>query len=182
MKKAFTLVEMLVVIGMFSLILGAVSGLFILGISTQRRILASQEMLGEISFALEYMVRSLRMAKKDDIEINLITKNCLLANKANYEVSNGEIRFRNYRNECQRFYLENEKILEQKNYDLAGQPLPLTSDKIKIKSLKFNTIGQFENDSLQPRVTIFVEVEGQSTHQKIQIQTTISQRDLDVSQ
>jgi prepilin-type N-terminal cleavage/methylation domain-containing protein len=174
MLRSFTLIEMLVVIGIFSLIIGAVSDLFLSGIFSQKKILTEQDLLNQTGYLLEYMGRALRMAKKDDIG----GVNCLPGEKVNYKVNpaQNEIVFRNYNNECQRFFLDGTQIKEEKN----GIVLPLTSSALKVDSLKFSISGQEQTDNLQPRVTIFLEIEGQKYQPKIKIQTTISQRDLDV--
>jgi type II secretory pathway component PulJ len=179
-KKSFTLVEVLVAVGMFSIIVGTISGLFVSAISSQRKILATQELLDQVSYILEYMSRALRMAKKDDISIGEETKDCCLSGyKVNYCTSTGsDIIFRNYQNQCQRFYLSGNQIYEAKE---GTSPLSLTSQFLKVNSLKFFLSGENQIDNLQPRVVIFLEIEGRGKNPpKIQIQTTISQRDLDV--
>jgi len=173
--KGFTLMELLVVIAIFSIAIGSITGIFISGLSSQRRILAEQDILNQISYAIEYMGRAIRMAKKDDISISGQTKNCLSGNKVNYETpTESEIKFRNYLNQCQRFYLSSNRIFEEKE----GTVLALTSPKIKVNTLKFKIFGETQDDTYQPRVTIFMEIE--SRGKKLQFQTTISQRDLDV--
>jgi prepilin-type N-terminal cleavage/methylation domain-containing protein len=173
--KGFTLIELLVVIAIFSIAIGSITGIFISGLSSQRRILAEQEILNQISYAIEYMGRAIRMAKKDDISISGQTKNCLSGNKVNYETpTESEIKFRNYLNQCQRFYLSSNQIFEEKE----GTVLALTSPKIKVNTLKFKIFGESQDDTYQPRVTIFMEIE--SKGKKLQFQTTISQRDIDV--
>jgi len=180
MKKSFTLIELLVVIGLISLVSGSVIGVYLGGIRTQRKILETQEVLSEINYALEYMGRAIRMAKKDDILIGGNPANCCVASKVNYcQTSTEGILFRNSRNECQKFYLSENAIWEE----IGGtSTLPLTStSSMKITSLKFNITGAPQGDGLQPRVTIFIEAETKGG-KKIRFQTTISQRDLDVTE
>ena len=62
--EGFTLIEILVVIVIFSIVLGAVIGIFISAIRIQRYYLASQKLLDQTSYVTEYMSRSIRMAKK----------------------------------------------------------------------------------------------------------------------
>jgi prepilin-type N-terminal cleavage/methylation domain-containing protein len=171
----FTLVELLVVIGIISLTIGTVSSLLLSGISSQSRILAEQEVSDQVSYLLEYMGRALRMAKKDDLG----GVNCLSGDKVNYEINpeKNAIKFRNYRDECQRFFLDGNQIKEER----TGIVLPLTSPALKINSLKFDLSGESQADKIQPKITIFLEIEGRGRNPpKIQIQTTISQRNLDV--
>jgi prepilin-type N-terminal cleavage/methylation domain-containing protein len=174
--KGFTLIEVLVVMAIFSIAIGSITGIFISGLSSQRRILAEQDILNQLSYVIEYMGRAIRMAKKDDIRIGDTEKHCLSGEKVNYEVNpeKTKITFRNYQNQCQSFYLDSNQIFEDKD----GTILALTSPKIKVNTLKFEVSGESQTDNLQPRVTIFMEVERGG--RKLQLQTTISQRDLDV--
>lgn len=176
MNKGFTLTELLIGMGIFALILGPVTGLLVSGIRLQRQSLAEQQSLDQLSFALEYMSRALRMAKKDT------TGNCLSQTGLNYENPGGQISnikfinpLQNYR--CQRFFLEAQTL----KYDMgAGEsPLALTAAKLQVQSLKFNLIGQSETDDLQPRVTIFLKAKPTQSARPIELQTTISQRNLD---
>jgi len=180
MKKSFTLIELLVVIGLISLVSSSVIGVYLGGIRTQRKVLETQEVLSEINYALEYMGRAIRMAKKDDVTIGGQTNNCCQHdNKINYCTTSQGILFRNSRNECQKFYLSDNAIWEE---IVGTSTLPLTStSSMKITSLKFNIAGAPQGDGLQPRVTIFIEAETKGG-KKIRFQTTISQRDLDVTE
>ena len=175
----FTLIEMMVAVAIFSLMVGTIINIFMWGIREQRRALATQKLLDETSYALEYMSRSIRMAKKDDVS----GVNCLTGDKTNYEITaRGGLRFVNYKNECQEFFSKNNQLKEEK----AGSTLPMTSTNTKIEALRFSLIGQNQppTDNLQPRVTIFLDIKGagQKPEEKpqIKIQTTISQRNLDI--
>lgn len=192
--RGFTLVEILVGMTVFLIVIGAVLGLFVLGIQQQRRSLATQVLLNQTSYALEFMSRSLRMANKE-----LSAPTCLSQNGLNYEIPLGYqiggpnlgtgIKFINVLEtdvnyKCQEFYLDSGS--KQLYYKRGGDPaLPLTSNKLEITSLKFNLIGQDQppTDNLQPRVTISMEIKSTGITQGppvLKIQTTISQRNLDV--
>ena len=179
-NKGVSLIEMLAAVAIFAITIGAISGLFISAIRTQRRILATQELLDQTSYVLEYMGRALRMAKKDTSLV------CLLTAK-NYENGIDWIRFLKFESAtatdvCYYFYLSGNRIYESKG---GAVGVPLTSDKISVNFLKFNLSGDTigESPNLQPRVTIYLEVLGRGAtgeQPKIQIQTSISQRPLDV--
>jgi len=185
-SEGLTLIEMLVAVAVFSITIGAISGIFISGIRSQRRVLATQELLDQTSYVLEYTGRALRMAKKD------LTGNCLTTAgaKYNYESEPGRIRFLNYDSKCQEFLKEGDQLKEKKSTDntAANLPIsgtPITSDKLTVNSFQLNLSGQAQppTDYLQPRVTIFLEILGRETgvgQPKIQIQTSVSQRDLDI--
>lgn len=189
-NKGQTLIEMLATVAIFSIIIGAISGLFISGIRIQRRILATQELLDQTSYILEYMGRALRMARKqlNCSKTDPTTCSCLTAigygYGYNYEIdpiTNG-IKFIDYNGICTGFYLDTGSGEIKKA--VGSNIFPLTSTFLRVNSLKFNLSGEAQppTDSLQPRVTIFLEIESKKVAElspKIKIQTSISQRNLD---
>jgi prepilin-type N-terminal cleavage/methylation domain-containing protein len=184
-EKGVSLIEMLTAVAVFAITVGAISGIFISAVRSQRRILATQELLDQTSYVLEYMGRALRMAKKDS------SGTCTGTPGKNYENFVGDsIAFLKseydpgtggYIDVCYYFYLFSNRIYVSKN---SAPGVPITSDKISVNFLKFNLYGDTvgESPNYQPRVTIFLEVEGREaagSRPKIQIQTSISQRPLD---
>jgi len=186
-QKSFTLIELLVTVTIFSLIVGAASGVFVSALRAQRKSLSMQELLGQTSFLMEYMSRAIRMAKKE-----LSAPACLSQNGLNYEIPVGyriddnedlgwKIKFKNYQGICQEFFWDKGTNQLMENKTGYTEPLPLTSPSLRINSLSFNLIGksQFDDPPLQPRVTIFLKIEGKEKS-KINLQTTISQRNPDI--
>ncbi len=192
MKNAYTLIEVITTITIFLLISGSITGLFLSSIAAQRRALASQMIFDNMSYALEYMSRALRMAKKDinDECLNLMTP------KYNYSTSTPGvtgIRFINYHFKCQEFYLKNDGRIYQRISSSTSSAnftpeIALTPSNFKISTTtsKFEVFGANQTDNFQPRVIIFLDVQTKGakpeSRVKIQIQTTISQRDLDVQE
>ena len=177
-NKGFTLIEMLVTVLIFSIVIGAIMGVFVSAIKLQRYNLTHQQLLSQVSYAMEYMDRAIRMTIRDD-------GSCGFAGK-NYRISNGntKIEFQNYEGDCQEFYLNT----SVNPYQLAASKgtnfsdVFLTSNDFNLSSLQFNVSGDITGDFEQPKVTIFIEIEGSgSGHQpRIKIQTTVSQRNLDL--
>jgi prepilin-type N-terminal cleavage/methylation domain-containing protein len=179
-KKGFTMVEVLVSVGIFSIILGSALMVFSNTLRNQRKINYQQTVLGEMSYVMEYISRSLRMAKKDDVDIyGISTKNCFPAIKANYQATTSGVIFRSYGNACQEFYLENNQLKEIKD---SGQPaVALTSPNIRITHFEIANSGSWgQSDNLQAAITISVEVTNPD-NTKDYFHTTVSQRDLDVA-
>lgn len=179
MTKGFTLIEMMVAVVIFSLIMGAISGLFISVLRVQKRTLASQRLLDQTSYAMEYMSRTLRMAKKD------LTGNCITSG-TNYQKTRGGagLKFINYKDECWEFFLESSQLKETRKIGTPQQEtLGLTSSELQIISLNFNLRGESQTDNDQPMVTLFLSIRSVgvgSDQPEIKIQTTISQRNLDI--
>ncbi|MBZ9569599.1 prepilin-type N-terminal cleavage/methylation domain-containing protein [Patescibacteria group bacterium] len=184
-NKGLTLIEMLVALTMFSIIVGAISGLFISGIRSQGRVLATQEILDQTSYVMEYMGRAIRMAIKD------LNGECTSVANLNYEKTSsgtGGIIFKNYDGICQEFFREWDamegvhRLKEIKG--VTGNYL--TSPNLDVVSFNIGPDASWDqNDTDQPRATIFLEIESgrpmiTGSPPKIQIQTSMSQRSLDV--
>ena len=192
-KNAYTLIEVMVAVGIFTIVIAAPTGFFVSALKGQQKALASQEVLDETSYALEYISRALRMAKK---ELNCASKlepstcACLTTSGygVNYELTHeGKgIKFTSYQNQCQEFFLDmnDNRLKEVKD---GGEAIPLTSDDLEIVSFKIGSQDSWgQNDNKQPKISLFLEVKGVESARpelqpKIQIQTTISQRNLDVT-
>lgn len=180
-EKGFTLVELIFVGAIFIVIIGATMSLFLSIVRQQRRILLKQELLNQTSYVIEYMSRAIRMAKKDATGV------CLGSSDAghNYKLtySGKGIKFINHSDNdaCQEFFFDpgDQKLKESKN---NGFPISLISDKFQINFFKINLLGDSQGDNLQPRVTLSLEIQPKGTddQSKAHVQTTISQRNLDV--
>ena len=167
-QKSFTLVELLVAVAIFAIIGGIASGVFVSALRAQRKSLAYQELLSQTSYLMEYMSRALRMARKD------IDGVCIDA-KLNYKKVDSGIKFMNYKGECQKFYLSGKQLKEEK----AGIISNLTSTGLSVSNFNINLLGQTQDDNLQPRATLFLDITGKE-QSKIKIQTAVSQRSLDI--
>ena len=192
MKKGYTLIEVLVAVGIFTILIAAPTGFFVGSLRGQLKTLASQKLLDNTSYTLEYISRSLRMAKKE-LSADPLTA-CLLEGGTilyghNYQITRGGngLKFINYKNECQEFFLDenDHRLKESKN---GAAPVALTAEDLEITSLtglKFKLSGESKADTDQPRVTLFLKIKGARGQKpelqpEIKIQTTISQRNLDV--
>jgi len=196
-SKGYTLIEILVAVGIFTVVIAAPTGFFVGSLKAQQKSLSSQALLDNVSYTLEYLSRALRMAKKDTVG------DCVLpagaGNFMNYEktvsrtlagivYSGPGIKFKNYQNPsvCQEIFLdESDKLLKESRN--GGAPLPLTSKDLEVISFQIGSDDSWDQiDNEQPRITIFLEVKGIKSSMpelqpQLQIQTTISQRNLDVT-
>lgn len=185
--SGYTLVEVLMAVTIFFAVLAGPTGLFVFSLRGQLKALASREIIDNSSYALEYISRALRMAKKDT------DATCIGAapDYSNYENPGSDIskiRFLNYQGFCQEFALILGQIAERKSADASkdnlalAEFLPLTSDDLEITPLVFRLVGESQADNLQPRVAIIFEAKKKNqAGTKMSIQTTISQRNLDVA-
>jgi prepilin-type N-terminal cleavage/methylation domain-containing protein len=183
-NQGFTLIEILVSVVILVSIFSIVSGLFFSALQSQRRALGLQSLLKEVSYAMEYMSRQLRMAQKDKVDTRCTTDG---SDFKNYTTTASSVKFRSYHEtaQCLDFFLENERLKVKRT--IMGEPESgdfLTSEKIIVESFKVVAIGDGLLDKVQPKITIFLKarVKGEKpeSQPEIQIQTTISQRNLDI--
>ena len=170
-KKGFTLIELLVVLAIFSIMLTAITSVFISGITVQKNSIAQEQLIDQVNYAVDYMTRSIMMAKKINGD------SCQTKDKY-FLQSGSSLQFVNMEGNstiCVRFYLISDTIVRN---DYSSPLFPLVSDDIKITKLSFNVLGDVTG--AQPKVTMLIEAESKSGNpvQKLKIQTTISPRDL----
>jgi len=176
-NEGYTLIEIMVTMIIFSLVFGMISGLFTLALKTQRRSLASQELLAQTSYVMEYMSRHLRMAQE-----SIYLPSCITAD-AYYEIPYQDaIKFIGNESDpcCWEIFLVNERLKRKTTICSSADPGSfLTSDDLKVEEFNVNL-----DDSGQPRVTLFLKIKGKGEKAEeqpvIKIQNTISQRSLDV--
>jgi len=172
-QKGITLVEILITIFVFSLVLGAVFNIFYSQIVAQNRALKEGVLFDNLSYTLEYMGRSLRMAKRDD--------GSCISEDYTMEISGQGVKFKNYKNECQYFYLQ-DGFLKQKIND--NDSVNLTPTNIEVEQFNVYLMGQSKLDNSQPRATIVIKAKSKTSREiyssSISVQTTISSRNLDV--
>ena len=171
-KNGFTLVEMIVTMGIFSLLIGSLAAVFTQILQSQRNISSTQELLGQTSYALEYMSRAIRMARKD------LDGSCTGIVNLNYSTTTSlgtGIKFLNSGSVCQEFYLETGQLKENE----GGVVSPLTSSHLNVLSFDIVDSGWTQTDDNQPKVTLFLNIEG-NNQSKIKVQTAVTQRNLDI--
>ncbi|MGB9743397.1 MAG: PulJ/GspJ family protein [Minisyncoccales bacterium] len=180
-KKGFTLVEMLVALAIFGLLAGAFTGFMMSAIQAQRRILTTQQLFNNASYVLEYMSRTIRMAKKD------VDGKCTGIEGRNYSTDGSSLTFLHYQQqECQKFFLENGVLKEQRTNltDNSTSTNNLTPDNFKVTEFTVTVSGDETNS--QPKVTLKLTIQGKEEKPELQpkltLQTSISQRDLNISQ
>ena len=184
MKKGFTLVEILVAVAIFVAVVSVASSLFVQAIRGQRRSLAYQELLDQTSYVMEYMSRSIRMARRDD---ECATPGFNYATSVIVAIPGAEcLHFKNYKDECQYFCLDgvSKKLMIATSTPpmapVAADFTDLTSPDLTVSSFNINGQGWEKGspDNSQPLVIISFKIEGREGV-KIEIQTSISQRNLD---
>ena len=178
----FTIIELLVAVSVFTLSLTVMAGSVVSTLRAQQQAQDSIRSINQASYAIEYIGRVLRMAKKD------LAGQCLGQIKDNYSVGllGDSVRFLNYRNQFQEFFLDSTDKIKVRfssdanaaNFGLAN---PLTSTQLEVTRFKVVISGQSQDDELQPVVTFLTEIKPRnSTGPRLVLQTSVSQRNLDI--
>lgn len=189
-QRGFSIIEMVVSLAIFLLIIGLVVDIFISMIQHQNRMLGEEQLLNQVSFAEEYMSRSLRMAVAAE------DTGCLSVVGRLYELTHctgdttvpcSGVKFINQSedNTCQEFYLDAtdpaNPILKSRKWPSAGQDMLSTRFHINRGSFIINGDKAVRSitvdDYSQPRITMLLDVTAPDNQRKI-IQTTVSQRNL----
>lgn len=180
MQQGFTLIEILVAIIIFTAVITTVVSLLGSALKSQGQVMAQSEVLNSASYTSEYISRALRMAKKD------IAGNCIgLKNNFTQPGGSSSIRFLNYNNKCQEFLLSGGAVMVRKSTDDSAAKLSaseaITTAAILVANLRFDISGNNQTDGLQPKVSFTFQMQSRKIDIKpIQIQTVVSQRDLDI--
>ncbi|MBL7057706.1 prepilin-type N-terminal cleavage/methylation domain-containing protein [Patescibacteria group bacterium] len=179
-NKGVTLIELMVSVALFAITIVAVTQIFITLLNGQKNAIAARNLQENIRFAFEVMAKELRMARIDDGICSEIDNNKVYDNDAGYNESAVYLKFKNYHNECVKYYLEDDRI----KIDRDGVSGFMTPDEIKVSNLKFLVKdangGSGANSREQSIVTLRMDIEAINTKaiyaQEMQIQTSISSR------
>lgn len=198
-QKGLSLIEVLTAFAIFGLLSVSIIAIFTASVNTQTVILQNQAVMNESNFVVDYMGRVIRLAVLDDA-----SGSCTGTADNNYTPNNSsdsEIVFLAWDPEvtdlggtclkyrCRKFTLADDKILEYKSTDCTATNFPvngteLTSDSVKVNELNFDVVGGLRSSTLQPKVTINLEMEATGRRIEpiptIRVQTSLSQRNLNI--
>ena len=177
-KKGFTLLEMIVSLGIFAIAaLLATSSLLSLT-DAQKKAYSLQSAYDNIRFALETIAKDIRTgdifycgASFDDLPAVPAPKDCALGGPSlTYKnVTGNNIAYRVLNSKIEKF--------------VDGVPVgDMTSSDMTINTLTFYVLGSPPSDNLQPRLTIIIQGTAGSgrSASKLNLQTTISQRKIGI--
>jgi prepilin-type N-terminal cleavage/methylation domain-containing protein len=160
-NKAFTIIELLVAMGLFAIFVVMASGGFVRALRTQRSIVALIAANDNASLSLEQMAREIRTG-------------------SNFSLSGNDLIFFNAYNIQVTYRLNRSTNIVEKGEN--GDFKPLTASNVKINVLKFYLTGQLAGDGFPPRITTILNASPNiPTTQNISanFQTTISARNLE---
>ncbi len=158
-ENGLTIIELIVAIGIFSLVVGMTVSIFVLALSSQRRIIALRNATDNIRFTTEAMAREIKTGK-------------------NFSGGGSSVSFTNAKGEAINYRLNNNIV--EKSSDGGVNYLAVTGAEAAVNYLNFYLMGQATGDGLQPRVTVTIGVTSSIGSQtaNLKVQTTISGRSL----
>jgi prepilin-type N-terminal cleavage/methylation domain-containing protein len=163
-SKGFTLIELIVVMAIFLFIIGAAISIFISMVQQQKKVLAEQQLLSQISYVEEYMSKAFRVAKTETTEGCLLDTHGANTNYpgyiyllTRYDSTMGQFRGIKFINQdngyCQEFFLSGSgtsadpyilKELKGANGvsdNNDNDAVALTATNLQISSVKFSING-----------------------------------------
>ena len=176
-KAGFTLVELIVAVGVFAAVVVAVSTIFTSVVNSQRKNVNNEEILDNARFVLENMARAIRQSCVINDQ-GIQSKSCIVSPDG----SSSSLNVLHATKGVVVYNLSNGHITEKSNTDSSA--INLTSDSVAVDSLTFVVAGNNITDNIQPRITISISM--RSVNQKpgtdtnINLQTTVTPRGLQI--
>lgn len=166
----FTIVELIVAMGLFVILMGIATGSFIKAIRTQKAIINLMDVNNNASFVLEQMAREIKTG------YNFTGKD-----------ADADLKFVNQKNMVVWYRLNNNIIERASKNETSGlltinDYKKITADNVKIVSFNIIILGNNAGDGYPPRITISLSVSSTGKYLEnilTNIQTTVSARTLD---
>jgi len=172
-SRGFTIIELIVVLAIFFFIIGAAISSFITIVQSQKRVLAEQQLINQISYLEEYMSKAIRMAALDrSVGEDCVPSGYIYLFTHSHTVGSAVIpdgiRFLNQSSgDCQEFFLDN-SVHEDTTTPLVLKELkgangvadsnlenaiPLTSLNLQIEDVSFSINGN-DNSGITTECTV----------------------------
>lgn len=176
-QRGYTLLELIVSLGLFSMVMLVVMGAYVTLVSLDRQARASNQLAASLSFGIESMARNLRTGTGYACNTNTSSPNC--------SSGGSSISFTDTQGQLITYRLRSDGSIGQCTGGLCtdSTAVPLTDRRITISSLRFYVRGVGTGDNLQPQVTFSVAGTmttdaGEST--SFSIQTSAAQRLIEI--
>ncbi len=208
-RGGFTLVELLVAIGLFAVIATIASGGFISALRTQRRVASLISAESNVTLVLEQMAREERTGYLFCHDLNTNSANtpssacgpCTISDSGQAAPSAPSedwyqgtkdlavwtcpaIHYYTAEGHEVTYSLQNGQLMRQDLQASDTSPVALTGSDVVVKYLAFRLFGNLEGDHWTPRITISIGIAPSSTdpavaNDVLPFQTTVSARQID---
>jgi prepilin-type N-terminal cleavage/methylation domain-containing protein len=193
-RRAFTLVELIVAIALFSILFAIAGGGFVNALRAQRQVASEMAAESNVSIALEEMAREIRTGYLFCHDLSTVggTATCdtpgdggsgppctfLSSSGGSNFYSCSDLEYYNANGEKIDYVLKN-GTLERGDSDVYQ---PITGNNVTVRSLSFIVSGNTEGDQWNPRITVAVGIapnDSGVSWNTINFQTTVSARSID---
>ncbi|MDQ1299563.1 MAG: putative Type pilus pilin [Patescibacteria group bacterium] len=150
-QRGYSLLEMIVSLGIFSMVMLVVMGAYVTLISLDRQARANNQLAASLSFAVESMARSMRTGTSYDCNAG--------GNPLNCSSGGGTISFLDSQGQIISYIQKSDGSIGQCTGTpgcLDNNAVSLTDRRINITSLRFYVRGVGVNDDTQPNVTFVI--------------------------
>lgn len=187
LQKAFSLIEIIVVVAITSVILIVTMQILSSAIRIESRTLVAQAMYEQVNYLIDYMSKDIRMAARGPVASD---DACGRLQYEKFTIVDGKMSMKDQRNNCVRYYLAPDNIndtsqifTDRRDWDNNAKDwgnwygLPLTSSDYKILDFQTQVI---KSDSELTKVMIGLTIQSKTYKDVVlQIQTLVSTRNRD---
>lgn len=169
-KSAFTLLEVIVSVAIFTVIVLASSQIFQSVISSQVKNFSETALQDDVKYFMEVFVREAEGAIKNTTASPV----CGVNAGQTYVLVGDSLYFKNKLGECVIYYVDTDSNgIVRLVLDRGGEPFYLSSDKIDIQNLKFVVV---DSVTIQPLLTLNLTVKSKVNPNlpSLNIQTSVS--------
>lgn len=195
-NQGFTLIEMIVSLGIFSIVVTTAVGAMLILISTNQQLQSEQNVMTNLSFALDTMTREIRtgysyyctsvpseLANHDDFaedDVNECPDGREGADRQGVSFFEGGSSLTgDTESRILYFYDESDQSIYRQIGDESAQAI--VSSGLAITNAEFYVTGTTVGDDEQPTVTVYLEAQDRNDDSKTYyLQTTVTQRILDI--
>jgi prepilin-type N-terminal cleavage/methylation domain-containing protein len=171
-KRGFTLIELIVALGVFSIAIFIATSTFLNLQNAERRVQNEVNLQDNLRFGLEMMSKEIRTGRDYHCGLSpgILPVDC----------PSGDISLTFQTAQLQSVIYRQIDNRIQKSTDGGSSFQPLTSGDVFIEDLTFYVSGSASGDNLQPKVLISIKasVQTKETKKELSLQTLVSQRKL----
>jgi prepilin-type N-terminal cleavage/methylation domain-containing protein len=193
-KRGFTLVEMLVSLALFTIVATIAVGTLLVLIGGNTRVVDEQAGMTALTFALDSMTREIRtgslyhcniasVVKAESPSVPPSVRDCVTGSTGlSFREAGGSIT--NSAVGRIAYFFENGRLYRKVLVSGGGPAEPITPEEIRLEEVNFFVTGTQDllgaNNREQPTVTIVLRAQSSSSPQTFTLQTTVTQRILDI--
>ncbi|MBU1293172.1 type II secretion system GspH family protein [Patescibacteria group bacterium] len=175
-QRGYTLLEMIVSLGIFSLVMVVVTGAYLTLISLDRQARANNQLVTSLSFAVESMARNMRTGTAYACNGSSVSPNCVNGGTS--------ISFVDSQGQTVTYFKRGDGTIGQCTGGCSeARATSLTDPLITVQSLTFYVKGVGTGDTVQPQVIFVIKgtmrIDANKTTE-FTIQTAATQRFIDI--